>query len=155
MEKTKLQKLLQTVMKMQNKKITRKIMSKIIRELIDWANASGKTDDELFVIATDFLNLPTEERIVSFKKWKKGKKITYKIMANTKGKKIIYDDECVSDVIILINDLKGWWRNAPENKEIDFFTRFLECINTEGICELREEVKKSVKRTAFKKIDVK
>lgn len=151
MKKTKLQKLLQMMMKMQNKKTTRNILSKIIRELINWSNQSGKTDDELFDLAIIFLSLPSNERINELTKWKKGKKLRYKIIANTKGKKILIDNELINDIISVINDLKGWWREAPENGEIDFFTRFLNCINTEDNCDLREQVKKSVKKSTLRK----
>lgn len=149
MKKTKLQKLLKIMMKMQNKKITRNMMSQMIRELINWANNSKKTDDELFDIATEFLLLPSKKRILKLKKWKKGKKLSYRLMASTKGKKIFKNDEIIRDIIGVINDLKGWWRNAPENGEINFFTRFLDCINTDGSCELRDQVKKSVKKTTI------
>lgn len=136
-------------MSMQKRKFTREMMSNMIRDLINWANETNKTDDELFEMADVYLNLPSEERVSAMKAWKKGKKFTYRFMVSFKGIKSIRDDEFVKDVKSVISDLKGWWRNAPENGEMDFFTRFLKCINDGDVCELREEVKTSVKRTVF------
>ena len=142
-KKTKLEKALHMMMKLQSKKYSRKILSGYVKQVINWTDNFDIDSKHLFDMTNDFLSKDTKAIIKDIKRFKKGKDIKMK-MALIIFRKWIKDVEFRNDLISAAAELEKYWNSSRERDLMTFVERFAKCIATEGYCELKAAVRKVV-----------